>query len=83
MTPLASLCAHCQTAVIPSSRATDGVATEYCGTCDVESLTTVQGFHIHDQRERLETQLAREHRRDSSPPNPKYQHGRTMHSMDV
>lgn len=73
---LQAVCGTCQSALLPSSRATDGRATEYCGRCGVESLTTVRGFHHHDQRARLEAELAKDARRDMSPANPKYQHRR-------
>ena len=69
--------------ILPGSRATDGVATEYCPTCHVESITTLHGVHHYDQRERLESKLSKDLRRDLSPPNPSYQRTRTMRSLDV
>lgn len=80
---LAGVCGTCQSAVIPSSRATDGALTEYCGTCRIESLTTVRGRHSYDQRERLELELERERIRDTSPANPKFQHGPKMKAFKV
>ena len=69
--------------ILPSSRATDGVATEYCPTCGIESVTTIRGEHHLDQRTRLEAKMAKDLKRDLSPPNPSYQRDRTMRSLDV
>ena len=71
---LGAVCGTCQSALIPSSRATDGLATEYCGTCDIESVTTLRGAKSYDQRARLEAELLHEYRRDAAPANPAYQH---------
>lgn len=73
---LGAVCGTCQSSLIPSSRATDGVATEYCGRCDVESLTTLRGAKSYDQRARLEAEMLKDYRRDAAPANPKYQHRR-------
>lgn len=80
---LGAVCGTCQSALIPSSRATDGLATEYCGTCQVESLTTLRGTKAYDQRARLEAELLHEVQRDSRPADPKFQHGQKMRALRV
>ena len=80
---LAGVCQTCHGSVIPSSRATDGALTEWCGTCRVESVTTVRGRHFHDQRARLDAELAKDLKRDTAPANPAYQHTRYWRPLDV
>lgn len=69
--------------VYPGSRSTDGVATEYCPTCHVESLTTVLGVRQYPQRERFEAKLLKKVGKECSSVATNYQRVRTMKSIEV
>ena len=70
-------------AITAGSRSTDGVATEYCGTCGVESVTTIIGFHQYPQRERFEAKLLKKVGKECSSVATNYQRVRTMTGIEV
>lgn len=79
---LRPLCAHGH-ALTTGSRSTDGVATEYCGTCGVESVTTIRGLHRYDQRDRYEAKLTKKVGKECASVDTSYQRVRTMNSLEV